>query len=109
MIQELDADTVIEYFMDKNILITGSTGFLGKVLVEKILRVQPDVKKLFLLVRALDDGFAKQRTQTEVTGKKIFGILKENMVTASKISSKKKYALYQGISYMTTWVWTMPN
>ncbi|GJN09630.1 hypothetical protein PR202_ga27653 [Eleusine coracana subsp. coracana] len=56
MIQELDADTVIEYFMDKNILITGSTGFLGKVLVEKILRVQPDVKKLFLLVRALDDG-----------------------------------------------------
>ncbi|GJN09629.1 hypothetical protein PR202_ga27652 [Eleusine coracana subsp. coracana] len=77
MIQELDADVVVEYFRGKNILITGSTGFLGKVLVEKILRVQPDVKKLFLLVRALDDGFAKQRIQTEVTGKEIFGILKE--------------------------------
>ncbi|GJN36628.1 hypothetical protein PR202_gb25506 [Eleusine coracana subsp. coracana] len=77
MIQELDADAVVEYFRGKNILITGSTGFLGKVLVEKILRVQPYVKKLFLLVRALDDGFAKQRIQTEVTGNKIFGILKE--------------------------------
>jgi hypothetical protein len=36
------------------------------VLVEKILRVQPDVKKLFLLVRAADDESAKQRVETEV-------------------------------------------
>jgi alcohol-forming fatty acyl-CoA reductase len=36
------------------------------VLVEKILRVQPDVKKLFLLVRAADVEAAKQRVETEV-------------------------------------------
>ncbi|TVU42437.1 hypothetical protein EJB05_08842 [Eragrostis curvula] len=77
MIGELDADAVVEYFRGKNILITGSTGFLGKVLVEKILRVQPDVEKLFLLVRAVDVESAKQRVQTEVTGREIFGILKD--------------------------------
>lgn len=36
------------------------------VLVEKILRIQPNVKKLFLLVRALDTKLAKQRFNDEV-------------------------------------------
>ncbi|VAI78288.1 unnamed protein product [Triticum turgidum subsp. durum] len=66
MIGEMDADMVVGYFGGKSMLITGSTGFLGKVLVEKILRVQPDVKKLFLLVRAPDIESAKLRIQTEV-------------------------------------------
>ncbi|KAF7103010.1 hypothetical protein CFC21_104052 [Triticum aestivum] len=73
----MDADMVVGYFGGKSILITGSTGFLGKVLVEKILRVQPDVKKLFLLVRAPDVESAKLRIQTEVTGREIFLVLKE--------------------------------
>ncbi|XP_047059710.1 fatty acyl-CoA reductase 1-like [Lolium rigidum] len=78
MIGEMDAPgSIVRYFRGKNILITGSTGFLGKVLVEKILRVQPGVKKIFLLVRATDDGSAKRRIQTEVIGKEIFQVLKE--------------------------------
>jgi fatty acyl-CoA reductase len=36
------------------------------VLVEKTLRVQPDVKKLFLLIRANDVESAKLRIQNEV-------------------------------------------
>jgi fatty acyl-CoA reductase len=39
------------------------------VLVEKILRVQPDVKKLFLLIRAADVESATQRVETEVKTK----------------------------------------
>uniref|UniRef100_A0A453DPT7 Fatty acyl-CoA reductase n=1 Tax=Aegilops tauschii subsp. strangulata TaxID=200361 RepID=A0A453DPT7_AEGTS len=78
MIAGMDADSVAGYFRSKSILITGSTGFLGKVLVEKILRVQPDVKKLFLLIRAPDVESAKLRIQTEVTGREIFRVLKEN-------------------------------
>uniref|UniRef100_A0ACD5VJU6 Uncharacterized protein n=1 Tax=Avena sativa TaxID=4498 RepID=A0ACD5VJU6_AVESA len=73
----MDADSILEYFRGKSILITGSTGFLGKVLVEKILRVQPDVKKLFLLIRASGIESAKLRIQSEVTGKEIFQVLKE--------------------------------
>jgi fatty acyl-CoA reductase len=33
------------------------------VLVEKILRVQPDVHKIYLVVRAIDEASAKQRVQ----------------------------------------------
>ncbi|KAM0897330.1 hypothetical protein ACQ4PT_022635 [Festuca glaucescens] len=62
----MDADSIVEYFRGKSILITGSTGFLGKVLVEKILRVQSDIKKLFLLIRASDVGSAKIRIQNEI-------------------------------------------
>lgn len=36
------------------------------VLVEKILRIQPDVRKLYLLVRAPDAAAAKERLLTEV-------------------------------------------
>jgi hypothetical protein len=36
------------------------------VLVEKILRVEPGVKKLYLLVRAPDDAAAHQRVVHEV-------------------------------------------
>ncbi|CAM0879225.1 unnamed protein product [Alopecurus aequalis] len=73
----MDADSVVGYFRGKSILITGSTGFLGKVLVEKILRVQPDVKKLFLLIRASDIESAKLRIQNEVIGREIFQVLKQ--------------------------------
>ncbi|CAF4887390.1 unnamed protein product [Pieris macdunnoughi] len=42
----------IQKFYDgKNVLITGATGFLGKVLVEKLLRSCPRVENLYLLVR----------------------------------------------------------
>ncbi|KAL6661997.1 hypothetical protein ACP70R_001381 [Stipagrostis hirtigluma subsp. patula] len=63
MVDAMDAVRIIAYFKGKSILITGSTGFLGKILVEKILRVQPDVKKIYLLVRGGID--ARRRVQEE--------------------------------------------
>ncbi|XP_040382563.1 fatty acyl-CoA reductase 1-like [Oryza brachyantha] len=77
MADRLDAERIIEYFKGKSILITGATGFLGKILVEKILRVQPDVKKIYLLVRAIDEASAKQRVQSEVTETELFSVVKE--------------------------------
>ncbi|KAM0892881.1 hypothetical protein ACQ4PT_025489 [Festuca glaucescens] len=73
----MDAVEVAGCFRDKTILVTGSTGFLGKLLVEKILRVQPDVKKLYLLVRAPDAASAEQRILSQVLGKDLFNTLRE--------------------------------
>ncbi|OEL38186.1 putative fatty acyl-CoA reductase 4 [Dichanthelium oligosanthes] len=47
------------------------------ILVEKILRVQPDVKRIYLPVRAPDAESAKKRVETEVIGKELFGLLRE--------------------------------
>uniref|UniRef100_A0ACD5XPW1 Uncharacterized protein n=1 Tax=Avena sativa TaxID=4498 RepID=A0ACD5XPW1_AVESA len=73
----MEASAVVGFFQDKTILITGSTGFLGKLLVEKILRVQPGVKKLYLLVRATDDESAEQRILSQVLEKDLFNTLRE--------------------------------
>uniref|UniRef100_A0A0A9E3P2 Fatty acyl-CoA reductase n=1 Tax=Arundo donax TaxID=35708 RepID=A0A0A9E3P2_ARUDO len=77
MMDSMDAARIIGYFKGKSILITGSTGFLGKILVEKILRVQPDVNKIYLLVRGIDVPSANQRVQQEVIGTELFGLLRE--------------------------------
>lgn len=47
-----------DFYAGKTLLITGATGFLGKALVEKILRALPEVRRLYLLVRGkrLPDG-----------------------------------------------------
>uniref|UniRef100_A0A0D9W3S3 Fatty acyl-CoA reductase n=1 Tax=Leersia perrieri TaxID=77586 RepID=A0A0D9W3S3_9ORYZ len=73
----MDAGIVAGRFRDKSILITGSTGFLGKMLVEKILRIQPEVRKLYLLVRAPDAAAAEERILTEIVGKGLFDVLRE--------------------------------
>ncbi|KAH9779748.1 Fatty acyl-CoA reductase 3 [Citrus sinensis] len=57
----MESFSVLQFLKDKTILVTGATGFLAKIFVEKILRIQPNLKKLYLLIRAGDDKSAKQR------------------------------------------------
>jgi alcohol-forming fatty acyl-CoA reductase len=47
----LNLPEIPEFYSNREIFITGGTGFLGKALIEKILRSCPKVKKLFLLLR----------------------------------------------------------
>lgn len=41
-----------EWYAGQRIFITGATGFMGKVLVEKLLRDCSDIEKLYLLIRS---------------------------------------------------------
>ncbi|XP_031490828.1 fatty acyl-CoA reductase 3-like [Nymphaea colorata] len=69
-------NSIAQSLENKSILITGSTGFLAKIFVEKILRVQPQVKRLYLLVRASDAKSAKRRIDTQVISKELFRVLR---------------------------------
>lgn len=42
---------IAEFYQDKCIFITGATGFMGKVLVEKLLRSCPGIDRVYLLLR----------------------------------------------------------
>ncbi|XP_012281000.1 putative fatty acyl-CoA reductase CG5065 [Orussus abietinus] len=44
-------DRIAEVFEGREILLTGGTGFLGKVMMEKFLRCLPKVGKIYILVR----------------------------------------------------------
>ncbi|KAL6129267.1 hypothetical protein ACLB2K_072620 [Fragaria x ananassa] len=77
----MELESILGYLCNKTILITGATGLLGMVFVEKILRVQPDVKKLYLLVRPSHSKSATQRVNEEIIGKELFKILREKWGT----------------------------
>ncbi|PQP93174.1 fatty acyl-CoA reductase 3-like [Prunus yedoensis var. nudiflora] len=51
------------------------------VFVEKILRVQPYVKRLYLLLRAADTKSATDRMHDQIIGKELFRVLKDKWGT----------------------------
>ena len=42
---------VPEFYAGRDLLVTGATGFMGKVLLEKLLRCCPDINTIYILVR----------------------------------------------------------
>ncbi|ESQ37560.1 hypothetical protein EUTSA_v10002499mg [Eutrema salsugineum] len=73
----------VHFLQNKTILVTGIPGFLAKVFLEKILRVQPKVKKLYLLLRSVNNESAMQRFRTEVLEKDLFRVLRNDIGDAS--------------------------
>ncbi|KAI3839457.1 hypothetical protein MKX03_017718 [Papaver bracteatum] len=69
--------SIVQSLENKIILVTGATGYLAKLFVEKLLRVQPNVKHLFLLLRAADASSPTQRLNKDVIGKELFRVLRE--------------------------------
>lgn len=57
-------DRVSKTFIGKTIFITGGSGFLGKVLIEKILRKCPEIERIYLLIRPKKGSSPKQRVET---------------------------------------------
>ena len=41
-----------EFYEGKTIFLTGCTGFVGKVVLEKIIRTMPNFRKIFVMIRA---------------------------------------------------------
>ncbi|XP_072763220.1 fatty acyl-CoA reductase 1-like isoform X1 [Anoplolepis gracilipes] len=46
------ADSIPKFYAGQSIFLTGATGFLGRVYMEKILRSCPDVREVFILMRS---------------------------------------------------------
>ncbi|KAL1324906.1 alcohol-forming fatty acyl-CoA reductase isoform X3 [Arachis hypogaea] len=75
----MELGSIVQFLEDKSILLTGATGFLAKIFVEKILRVQPNVKKLYLLLRTTDTKSTEHRLHHEIIGKDLFKVLKKTL------------------------------
>ena len=89
--------SVKEQFAGKRILITGTTGFLGKVVIEKIIRDIPDVEKLILLVRGNDKyPTARERFDHEIALSTIFDRLKDESPACFRQFCKEKIECVTG-------------
>eukprot|EP00756_Hemistasia_phaeocysticola_P022602 Hpha_TRINITY_DN15844_c1_g4::TRINITY_DN15844_c1_g4_i1::g.187196::m.187196/K13356/FAR; alcohol-forming fatty acyl-CoA reductase len=83
----------------KNILITGSTGFVGKVLVERILRKVPSVARLYLLVRpgnGKEGESADKRVQNLLKGSCFDRLRSEKGVEGVEALFKEKVRAVRG-------------
>lgn len=67
---------ITDTFMDGTVLITGSTGFLGKILTEKLLR-SCSLKNIAVLVRS-KNGFTAEQRMADVY-KQVVSILLKNI------------------------------
>uniref|UniRef100_A0A182MC43 Fatty acyl-CoA reductase n=1 Tax=Anopheles culicifacies TaxID=139723 RepID=A0A182MC43_9DIPT len=62
-------------FAGADVFITGGTGFMGKVLIEKLLRSCPQIARVFVLVRAKRGKALDERIKT-ITDGVLFDLLK---------------------------------
>uniref|UniRef100_A0A8C3F3S3 Fatty acyl-CoA reductase n=1 Tax=Chrysemys picta bellii TaxID=8478 RepID=A0A8C3F3S3_CHRPI len=71
--------SIAAYYNGKTVLITGATGFMGKVLMEKLLRSSPDVEAVYILVRPKAGQSMQERVANMVKSKVGCCILQRNL------------------------------
>nr|AWJ25024.1 fatty acyl-CoA reductase [Nilaparvata lugens] len=65
-----------DVFKDTSVLISGGTGFMGKVLTEKLLRSCPDIKNIYLLIREKKGKNFDQRLE-EIFNDPLFSVVEK--------------------------------
>jgi long-chain acyl-CoA synthetase len=62
----------------RRILLTGATGFLGKVFLAILLRAHPELERVYLLIRG-DRRSSQSRFRREILDSPVFGPLREHL------------------------------
>lgn len=71
-----DVPTIPEFYAGREIFVTGGSGFMGKVLLEKLLRSCPDLKCVYVLLRPKKGRSVDERLQ-EIVNLPLFSLLKK--------------------------------
>uniref|UniRef100_A0A1B6F9S7 Fatty acyl-CoA reductase n=1 Tax=Cuerna arida TaxID=1464854 RepID=A0A1B6F9S7_9HEMI len=81
----MESGGIAEWYSGRSLLITGGTGFMGKVLLEKLLRACPGIKCIYILCRA-KRGFSPSARVSEIVKLPLFDRLrKENPGVLKKL------------------------
>ncbi|WP_100640186.1 fatty acyl-CoA reductase [Marinobacter salexigens] len=74
----MSSSKVLEQLRGKHVLITGTTGFLGKVVLEKLIRAVPDIGGVHLLIRGNKQSpDARSRFLREISTSSVFDRLRQ--------------------------------
>lgn len=66
---EIGWPSIRELYSHKDVFITGATGFMGKCLVEKLLRSVPEVGRVIVLVRPKKGKTVQERVDLLISSK----------------------------------------
>ncbi|XP_011700623.1 PREDICTED: uncharacterized protein LOC105457578 [Wasmannia auropunctata] len=104
--------SIQSFYAGQSVFITGGTGFLGKVLIEKLLRSCSDIEAIYLLIRPkkdkspetrLDEMFnsiiyARVREEVPNFRKKIIPIMGDLKIDGLELSENEKDILTRKVS-----------
>ncbi|KAK4878572.1 hypothetical protein RN001_011078 [Aquatica leii] len=76
-------ESIKEFYANQSIFITGGTGFIGKVLIEKLLRSCPKLDKIYVLIKGKRGKTPEERIQA-ITSTALFEKLKKQYPNAIK-------------------------
>jgi hypothetical protein len=95
---------ITEFYQGKNIFVTGATGFLGKVLLEKILRSCPDVGNIYVLIRPKKGKTPSDRVKDMVSLPVIIKYISLNYIIAYRTN---KFCMGDIVIFVqcTLWSW----
>ena len=79
-----DLPSVADFYKGRDVFLTGATGFIGKVFIEKMLRCCPDISTIFVLVRPRRNKSAQERLKS---------MFKEKVVCSINIWQSNLYLL----------------
>ncbi|CAO1382963.1 unnamed protein product [Diamesa tonsa] len=71
-------NSIQQFYNGKSVFITGASGFMGKVLLEKLLYSCPGLKKIYILMRAKRGKSGRQRVE-EFSSLPLFNRLNQEM------------------------------
>lgn len=90
-------DSVSGFFKEQSILLTGGSGFLGKVILEKLLRDCRGISHVYVLLRS-KQGIDPRRRVEEMTNSIAFSrIRRENPSLLQKIIPVSGDITYEGL------------
>ncbi|XP_077499606.1 putative fatty acyl-CoA reductase CG5065 [Amblyomma americanum] len=72
---------IAHFYQDRVVFVTGGTGFIGKVLLEKLLRSCPGLKQVYLLIRSKREEQPQARLAT-ILNSQVFERLKQEQPAA---------------------------
>ncbi|KAF5280111.1 hypothetical protein FQA39_LY18145 [Lamprigera yunnana] len=72
--------SVSDFYAGKTVFVTGGTGFMGKVLLEKLLRSCSGVSKIYLLIRPRKGQSAQERLQ-QLLHSPLFDVMRKERPT----------------------------
>ena len=84
-----------QVFKGRRILITGATGFLGKVFLSLMLRWHPEVERFYLLIRG-DRRGANNRYRREILDSPVLGPVREHLGDQFDSFMEKKIVVLPG-------------
>ncbi|XP_053203007.1 fatty acyl-CoA reductase 1-like [Panonychus citri] len=90
-------ETIKDFYRDQCILVTGASGFLGKVLIEKLLRDCPTLGTIYVLLRARGGQLPQSRLR-ELLESQIFDSIRSvNPSILTKVKSISGDITFEGL------------